>query len=339
LAIAAHTTATAASSGDSWSASSAALQLHAHERLWVEPAGWAAELADQLSPDDAAVAVVWAAIANDDAHRRRFDRAVALADRALALDPTGRAARIALEARSDVGLYRGDHAAVIRDAQMLARLSAAAGDPHGAVTAGINQALALAWSGRPHDGLAVLQALPTSAAIRDLGGVDALPPSRQGWIAYTTGEIQAVLGEASAAAAALRAAVQAADAGGSLLLAGVARVAWTAAVAEGPDPSAALVELGRAIASWRSQGDRTHLLTALRNLVPLLLRLGETSAAGVLLGAVGEGAHGMEAEKLAAAAARLDADVVASGRGMPLDVATDVALEAVTRLHPHEIPT
>ena len=85
----------------------AALQPHAHSRLWAEPTQWAVELARAIDEDEPLAFQVWAAMANEAAHRGRFEEGLSLAERAMSsADP--RATAVALEALADIAMYRGD---------------------------------------------------------------------------------------------------------------------------------------------------------------------------------------------------------------------------------------
>jgi hypothetical protein len=109
---------------------------------------------------------------------------------------------------------------------------------------------------------------------------------------------------------------------------------------------ACLVRLAGIIDEWRRQGNLTHLVITLRNLVELFARLGAVDAAGELLGALQQtsvtAAYGADAQRLAEARAALEriagahavARWLARGRRHDLREATNVALAAIATLIP-----
>ena len=116
------------------------------------------------------------------------------------------------------------------------------------------------------------------------------------------------------------------------------------------NPSAALQAFAGIIDEWRRQGNLTHLVISLRNLVELFARVGAIEAAGELLGALQPtsvtAAYGAEAQRLAEARATLErtagehavARWVARGGGHDLRAATNTALAAIATLM-HAEPT
>ena len=98
------------------------------------------------------------------------------------------------------------------------------------------------------------------------------------------------------------------------------------------------------IDEWRRQGNLTHLVISLRNLVELFARVGAIEAAGELLGALQPtsvtAAYGAEAQRLAQVAGTLERTVdqravaraVARGRRHDLRGATNLALAAIATL-------
>jgi hypothetical protein len=194
-------------------------------------------------------------------------------------------------------------------------------------------ALGLGYGGSVADARAALDAVDRSG----------LAPSNLGWLEYSAGEI-VLDADPAFALAALDRAVTLAEAGRNRFLAGVARVSITSLRSRIDDPAGALDAFADVIAHWSRDGDRTHLVTTLRNLVALFHRLGEPEAAARLLGAVsgsaGAPTFGPEAERLAGAerwatevlgADRL-AELTAEGASQRLVDATDAALGALARL-------
>ena len=90
---------------------------------------------------------------------------------------------------------------------------------------------------------------------------------------------------------------------------GIAMVSLASLRARGGEVEPALALFRDVIAHWRRLGDHTHQLTALRNLVDLLVRIDADDAAAVLYGAVTAASHpsfGVEAQRLEAAWTQLE---------------------------------
>ena len=110
------------------------------------------------------------------------------------------------------------------------------------------------------------------------------------------------------------------------------------------EPQVALHAFAEIINDWRRQGNVTHLVISLRNLVDLFARVGAADAAGELLGALQltsvTAPYGAEAQRLTEARATLErtaggpavARWVAQGQGHDLRAATTTALAAITAL-------
>lgn len=210
----------------------------------------------------------------------------------------------ALEVLADLALVEGrTDDAVALGGRITAEAQHAA-DPHYRVIGLTYPALVAAYRDRP------LAADAALAVLRRAVHPVAAAPSDRAWLAFTTGEVLART-DPAAAVAALADARELAEAVGDRYLCGVARAATVAAVARRPDPAGALEELLALARDWAPAGDRTHLLTALRNAVPLLLRLDRPEESALLLGAVTAPdlpvTYGVEADALAGARAGLAA--------------------------------
>jgi hypothetical protein len=175
-------------------------------------------------------------------------------------------------------------------------------DPHYRVIGLTYAPLVAAYRDRP------LTAGTALAALRRAVHPGYAAPTDRGWLAFCTGEVLART-DPAAALTAFAEARDLADRTGNRYLSGVTRTATVATVARRADPAAALAELLDLARAWAPTGDRAHLRTALRNAVPLLLRLDRPDDAALLLGAVTAPdlpqAYGVEAEALAAARAEL----------------------------------
>ena len=277
---------------------SAGLHVYACSRQREEAQRWAlacAPLLDAESVAPADAAVVLATIGYHANDRGRLADAEAAGWAAMERAGSDPATRFALEVLSDAALYRGDLDTCGALAQRMREVASQAGDTLSIAVAVGTVAISLAYAGRVDDALAALAEV-------DLAGMG---PSSQGWVHYSEGE--ALLDrDAERAVAAFGRAVDLADLVGDRFLGAVARVSATSLLGRVGEPSRALRSFAEVVAHWDARGDVTHQLTTLRNLVPLLVRVGAHPAANALLGAVraapGAPSFGEEAERLEAAA-------------------------------------
>lgn len=253
------------------------LFLFAQSRLRDEVLGWAAEIAEQapatLSGTDGELALAAAgqrAINGGDLERARrlIGRAVELND--TTADP------LVFELLSDVLLFAGDTAPAREAARVGLASAAATGDAHGVVACLTGLVLADAYAGE-HQAAA--------RAMAEFAAPPELAPSDRAWLHYVEGERLLDL-DPEPALAALQRAITTADGVGNAYLAAVARVSYASVLSRTGDPVAARAPFADLIAHWRAHGDRTHLLTTLRNLVTVLDRLHMPERAAELLGAV-----------------------------------------------------
>lgn len=229
--------------------------------------------------------------------RGALDEARALASR---VSPPGAPAH---EVLGDVAMVACDGATA------LAHYRAIEGDPVHRVSGLVGEAIVLAWSGRVTEAIA---AATLAVEIADEAG----NPGARAEARYGLGEALAdreperaleVLDEAAALA-------QSVD---DRLFQGAARTAAVAIRSRHGDPAAALAAFADVLALWRRAGNDTLQAAALRNLVVLLVRVGEDETA-VLVDAALPPAdlYPAEAARLArarrAAAERLGADRVAA---------------------------
>ncbi len=314
----------------------AALQLHAHSRLWPEPAYWAFELASIMDEDDPLACQVWAAMANAAAHQGRFEEGTSLAERALrSADP--RAAAVALEALADIAMYRGDLSRCRSLGRRLQDVGGCAGDDHAVALGHVDEALALAYAGDPGAALDVLGRFEWSGRA----------PSDQAWFHYAEGEAHA-RADPDPAVAAFEAAIELADGVGNRFLSGVARLSAASVYGRSADPDRALRAFPRLIADWQRRGNLTHLVTSLRNVTELFVRVGAHEAAAQLFGALHgrdlKVSYGDEARRLADARTSLERALgagllqrsMAQGVGKDLSWASALALHTIEQLAPSE---
>ena len=312
----------------------AALQLHAHSRLWSEPARWAVELAQIIDEDDPLASQVWAAIANAAAHQGRFEEGTSWAERALqSADP--RATVVALEALADIAMYQGDLTRCRNLGRRLQEVGASAGDGHAVVLGHVDEALALAYGGDPGAARAVLGRCERSGHA----------PSDRAWIHYAEGEAHA-RADPDLSVAAFEAAIELADEVGNRFLSGVARVSAASVYGRSAEPDRALAAFPRLITDWQRRGNLTHLVTSLRNVTELFVRVGAHDAAARLLAALHsrdlKGSYGDEARRLADARTSLEQALgpsllrqcMAQGEGRDLSWASALALHTIEQLAP-----
>ncbi|HEY6531565.1 MAG TPA: winged helix-turn-helix domain-containing protein [Acidimicrobiales bacterium] len=303
----------------------AALHLFAYSRLWGEPASWARSTS---GPTDAVQAAVAAA---DAAHRSRLGEASELALAALQSDDP-RARAIGLEVAADVSLYRGELEASAAHAEHLRRLGESSGDLHLEVIGLINLALSAAYRGQLDEATAVvaeMERLEAQAA-----------PSDRAWCRYAAGEVTSGV-DPAAAVGPLRDAIAGAESVGNRLVPCVARTTLATAYASLGQTHDALDEYATGVGEAIDYGNSTHAATLLRNLVGLLVDLGDIPTAATLMGALGgsdvKSSYGEEARRMAdiretLVASRSTGEVdrwLAEGAGLRLDEALRTAHAAI----------
>jgi len=268
-----------------------ALDLYAHSRHWPEPAGWAAALVPVLGAAHPDAAGVWAALAAEEAHRGDYARAEELAHRVLEVGDT-RATISALESLSDVALYQGDLDTARRYGDELRTLGERCDDLH-AYAAGLSSvALSHVYAGDVDTGLSLLHGAARAG----------MAPGDRAWITYAEAEALSAI-DADAAIECFELAIELASSVDNVYVAGVSTVSMLSLRARTGDPVAALASFGPVLAGYRRSGDVSHSVTALRNLVDLLVRIGDDEVAMSLLAALsseavkssfGEEAHRLE---------------------------------------------
>lgn len=274
-----------------------ALHLHAVDALRTDVLAWPVP-GHETAP---AVLAALAARALLQGHHASAGRRADLA-LAAATDPADRLH--ALEVLADLALFEGRTDDAVALGGRIAAEGQHGSDPHYRVIGLTYPALVAAYRDRP------LTAGTALAALRRAVHPGYAAPSDRGWLAFCTGEVLART-DPAAALAAFAEARDLADRTGNRYLSGVTRTATVATVARRPDPAGALEELLDLARAWAPTGARTHLRTALRNAVPLLLALDRPDDAALLLGAVTAPdlpqAYGVEADALAAARAGIAA--------------------------------
>jgi predicted ATPase/DNA-binding SARP family transcriptional activator len=199
----------------------------------------------------------------------------------------------ALDASGDIALLSGDLVAAERAYRQVAVLTGADTTAHALALA--NVALTLTYAGE--DALdAANEALRKARACGN--------PTALAYALWTQGEALADV-DPERAAEALDTARDIADRVGNSFVSGIARTASVALRGRHGSPDEALTLFREAIEHWRVAGNRTLMVTALRNLVILFARTGRDEAAAALAATVDHVApsrsYGIEAQRIAAA--------------------------------------
>ena len=317
---------------------SAALQPYAVNAIDEEVLGWGARLLG-IDAGAAVAATAQVALAAQLTIAGELEAATARAREALALATDDLTRLHALEVLSDTAIYAGRLTECREWSEQLADLAVACGDPHYLAMAAGSLSLAHAYAG---DADAAASALAASRE-RLARVVAQAAPTDEGWLLYTAGEI-AIGRDPAAALRSLDRAVELADQVGNRYLGGVARVSATSVRAEHGDPGEALAAFADVIRWWLDRGDRTHLVTTLRNVLDLLVRVGADVAAAELWGTVGHDrpspSFGVERRRLdatrAGLAARLGTQAlstaIAAGASRDVEEAAHLVLSVVAGL-------
>jgi len=259
---------------------SRALQTYAVNTLDMEVLGWGAHLL--VEDDDAAAAAGNVALAAQLAITGDLAAANARAALALDLAQDDLTRMQALELLTDTPIYEGRLAEGRERGVEFAALAARVGDPYCFAMAAGSLVLASAYEGDLDRARAELK----DFTVR-LGQLPSSPsPTALGWMAYAAGEIELDADPATALRS-LDRAIELAGLAGNTYLGGVARVSATTVQARHGEPDAALRAFADVIRWWLESGDHPHLITTLRNLLALFLRLGADGPAAELWGTVG----------------------------------------------------
>lgn len=298
--------------------------VYAHERQWPEPAVWATELvADtpigELDPHLSSV------LASDASNRGDFDRARALAERALtATTPAVRAS--ALDTIANVGLYTGELELARRAGAEARDLGSEHGDAYMWTLGTIDLALGHVFDSQLAEAEDVLR---RSVPPRALG------PTSSAWMAYTEAELAAAEGRDHDAIKGFDRAIRIARPVGSRYVVTVSEVARVALIARSGDTDRALATFEATIEQYRRLHSTTHVVTALRHVVVLLVRVKRTEPAIRILGALrssGREPYGAESELLDDALVKATADVGADSVAVWLDDGAGKSVEWAAEL-------
>ncbi len=218
-----------------------------------------------------------------------------------AAEPTSLAATWATHALATVALYEGRLDDVLTLTGKRRPLMEEPGEDYYRAMATTLRVLALQYRGETHRAAAQAAELRTLA---EASGNDTM----RAWARYCHGE--ALLDtDPGSAAPLLVAAIEAARRAEARVPEGVAMVSLASLYTRTGETDRAVALFAEVLPHWRRLGDWTHQLTALRNLVDLLVRLEVDGPAATLHAAVDDAAppsFGAEAERLAAAGRELE---------------------------------
>ena len=309
---------------------SGSLHLAAYSTFWNEPADWARALLAG-APNADALFGAHASVAGAAANRGDLAEARAAAMvAARASDPAVRAT--ALEILADVALYQGDLGAVAEWADALHMLGTELGDAHSIAIAAVDAALAMVFAGE------------LAAAIERLEALDLamLSPTDRAWVAYTRGEaLSARPDSAHDAVAAFLEAIALASGAGTPFVVSVAQSSLAAEYSRAGAQRPAIDVFADCLRDYSRHGNFVHAVTTLRNLVVVLVAVGEDRGAAILGAAATNPrlrpSYGPEWAQLAAQLSALEARVgptlfaewSAQGRRFDVDQALNIALELV----------
>jgi ATP/maltotriose-dependent transcriptional regulator MalT len=241
----------------------------------------------------------------------------------------------ALRALCNVAVYEGRLAEAITIGEGELEIARREGDHVHASHSLVTHVLAHAYSGRRH-------AAMTSAGEQQAHADASGNPTQQAWACYSHGEVLRST-DPEAALDLFAEAVSVGEGVESNFVIGVALVSLASTRARLGHNADALRTFMRVVDHWHRRGDWAHQWTTLRNIAPLLHRLGHDPDAAILLGAVtgpdsgartyGETSRELEALECAMAG-RLGAEALGThlerGRAMRPDEAVRHAKLALT---------
>ncbi len=314
------------------SSMSGALHLAAYSTFWSEPAAWSRSLLAQY-PDAAGDALYGArlVVAAEATNRGELDDARSAATAAVAAqDPTVRLT--ALEILADVAVYAGHLSEAALVTEQLRSLGEELGDSHAVAIAAVDAALALAYGG------------DASLALTHLDGVnlDAMSLSDRAWIMYARGEALSA-GALPDATTTFIAAIELARTIGNPFVTSVARMSLAAEHARAGQLHQSLDAYSACLHEYVRHGNFVHAVTTLRNLVEMLVTLGDDRAAALLAAATSSQqlrpSYGPEVVRLSRVVAGIEQRVGASrfgawtdeGRLLDLPQAVQMAADLIDR--------
>ena len=273
---------------------SLALYQPAYQQLRLEVFDWSLALVDAIDPSDERAAQLWGETALGLTLLGQIDEGRDLAERAISASSDPMRCRAAYGAMADVHLYNGDLEQSLAFAVRQDDLVERGGGRIERAVSKASLALSLAYQGRHDEALRLVPTEPPAGA----------PPVAWAWLAYARGEVL-LDRDPPTALAELDSAIALAESVDSHFLSGVAQVSAASLRARTGQAEDAIVPLAETIERLLDRGNATHLLTTLRNIPSLLVRLEEWGAAAEVLGwlstATISPTYGDEARRLAAA--------------------------------------
>ncbi|MFP4513924.1 MAG: BTAD domain-containing putative transcriptional regulator, partial [Acidimicrobiales bacterium] len=246
-----------------------------YQRLRSDIGAWAeATLGPARRVDHPATAAVQAICALDRINRGHHDEAASLLSD-LPDDPT---AAHAHETLGDLLTYQGELETAVEHFALAAEQALAAGDRTTAAHARMSESIVLGYTGKQDEALRQLHWARSTGEQARAGFVSA-------WCDYAEAELL-VDTDPARSLELVDQAVAAADREGWWMLAGVGRLTASSLRARSAEPSDAIAGFDRLIRHWARLGDTNHQWTTLRNLVELLVRLGDLPRAAQVLGSV-----------------------------------------------------
>jgi len=271
---------------------SGALQLASYSTFWNEPVEWARSLLAR-HPDATADQLLGARLIVAGSAANRGDLEVARAELAGAGRSNDlRTRATAVEILSDVGLYAGDLDGVAASTDQLRLLGAELADSHWEVIAAVNASLAFTYADRPRQ------------AIERLAEVEPIEssPSDRAWATYARGEALSALGDPEATDAYLSA-IDLARSVGNPFVVSVSQVALASQYSRAGSHRQALDAFAECLHDYARHGNYVHAVTSLRNMIEVLVAVGDDHGAAVIGAATSSDlmrkSYGPEAERLA----------------------------------------
>jgi predicted ATPase/DNA-binding winged helix-turn-helix (wHTH) protein len=320
------------------SAMSGFLHLAVYSTFWNEPVEWSRLLLAEnshASHDELLGARIVAAGADANSGGLAAARATATA-LSKVVDPRVRAAGV--EILADVAIYDGhlEEAAGLSDE--LRQLGDDLGDWHAIAMSAVDASLALAFDYKSDSALEHLRAID----------LEQLSPSDRAWIIYAGGEALSAAGDPGAVGAYAEA-VEIARMIGNPFVTSVARMSLATELARAGRFRDALDHFGVCLRDYARHGNFVHAVTTLRNLVGVLVAIGDDHGATVLAGATASDelrpSYGIETAQLSTVVADIErragtdqfATWTGEGRLLDLAEAVQTAADLVdhhrTRLH------
>ena len=271
-----------------------ALFQPAFQGLHLEVFDWSMALAETIGSDDEGSAELYGELSMGLTLLGRIEEATRWAERAIGASDDPVRCRAAYGTLGDIALYAGDLEASVDWARRYDAMAEQAGGRIERAYGKASLALPLAYLGRRDEALALIPAAPPAGA----------PPTAHGWLSYSRGEVLLDI-DSPAALRELDTAIALAESVYSHFLSGIAQVSAASLRTRTGDAEHAIDPLIRTIERLADRGNTTHLLTTLRNLPTLLIRLDEWLAAAEIIGGLSaisiSPTFGEEAQRLAAA--------------------------------------